>query len=92
MHNDYHCCAICDDKIAYSDNARRKEGICSFCNAELINHGVMIHGVISLVIWMAREKPEGVYEILDDLGFRKCQYPNAVDELYNEIQTKVEGR
>jgi len=92
-HNNYHCCAICDDKLGYSQEARPKEDICLFCRKQLEdNYNLKLCCYWSLTAWMRKEKLEQVIAILDNLGFRKCQYPNTVDELYDEIRTKVEGR
>ena len=95
MHNDYHCCAICDDKtnrVSQYEDWQAKHSLCSFCELDLRrDYDLRHHNVITLMAWMRKEKPEQVIAILDELGFRKCSEPNSVDELYDEIKAKAEG-
>ena len=82
-HADYDCCAICDCKLSYVGfyNARTKEDICSYCVAELVKRGVIVHSVDELLEWLSKEDIEKVKTILEELNFRCCYYKNSVDEL-----------
>jgi hypothetical protein len=81
-HGDYDCCAVCDSKLSYSNDATTKETLCSGCAVNLAQKGVFVHGVTELKTWMIEEHPRVVVSALDSVGFSPCLYPNEVDALY----------
>lgn len=88
-HADYECCAICDSKVYYSNDAGSKEIICSSCVANMAEHGVILHNVEELKVWMSTEAPEKVIATLDKAGFSVCFYGNEIDELYESRRTML---
>ena len=81
-HGDYDCCAICDSKQSYGGwDAKTKEKICSYCVCELSKEGVVVHDVNELLAWMDETDINAMREILIRVNFRKCFYPNEVDDL-----------
>ena len=45
-HGDYNCCAVCDSKLEYSNDAQTKEELCSWCAVNLAQSGVFVHNVV----------------------------------------------
>ena len=92
-HFDYHCCAVCDGKIAYSGDAETKERLCSWCAVELAQRGVFAHSVAELKEWMRTTPPAVVVETLDSAGFKKCLDPqNDVDSMYAQARNSASAQ
>jgi hypothetical protein len=90
-HANYECCAVCDKKVYYAfGDVYAKDVICTNCVVELALRGVFIRNVHELHEWMEKESPEKVLEILEQVGFKKCHYWNEIDELYDELVSKVQ--
>lgn len=88
-HGDYHCCALCDSKMDYSNDARTKEDLCSYCNRKLVESGVIVFDGNELTQWMSKEWHEGrgkeAKSKLSDLGFSECFYDNEVDRTFKTL-------
>lgn len=84
-HADYHCCAVCDSKLEYSDHATTKKQICPVCAIGLYKlTGSEIATGEALVDWVRSTPSETVRRVLADLGFTRCYYANEVDEAVAE--------
>ena len=80
-HGRYHCCAICDSKIAYGDDSADSKGmICPLCMADMSIAGVTVRNVTELLGWIWTEDADEVQRVLLAAGFRQCFYNNAVDK------------
>jgi len=91
-HGDYHCCAICDSKMAYVGfDAVAKEHICSYCVANLARRGVIVGNVKELIEWITKAKKKQLEQILSAVGFRKCFYLNDVDEMVEKRGVKFDN-
>jgi len=86
-HADYECCAVCDSKGYYSNDAGSKEIICSECVASLARRGVIVGSVEELKVWMTQEEPAKVVSLLQEVGFSVCRYGNDVDDLFESRLT-----
>ncbi len=91
-HADYHCCAICDSKLAYSSEPETKETICSCCVAEMAKQGIIIPDVNALKQWIKDNPKKEVARILKSVGYHQCYYGNEVDDLILEKGIKIVGR
>jgi hypothetical protein len=89
-HADYNCCAVCDSKLEYSNDARTKEEICSWCAVNLAQDGVFVHDVDELKKWMREENPLTIVTILIKNHFSTCYYKNEVDDLFKAAQQQVQ--
>jgi len=89
-HADYDCCAVCDRKMSYAIEASTKELICSRCVADLALQGVIVHDVEELMSWIGSDDPGRVVEILDAVGYRRCLYPNPVDDLVATVRSSCQ--
>lgn len=78
-HADYNCCAVCDSKLAYSNQATTKEEICSYCVAKMARLGVIVGSAHELIEWINREDRDKIESVLSEAKFRFCIYPNEVD-------------
>jgi len=78
-HAGYDCCAICDSKQSYNEEAYTKEEICSHCLKALRAEGLSILDVSELLAWIQSTEPTIVRATLISVGFSFCYYPNAVD-------------
>lgn len=87
-HGDYHCCAVCDCKMAYSNDAKTKESICGPCVADMARQGVICGTVEELTTWIAQNPPEKVAEVLTKAGFQKCFYTGEIDQV---VENKCPG-
>jgi len=81
-HADYECCAICDRKVYYSNDAGSKEILCSECVTNLARRDVIVGSVEELKVWMTQEESAKVVPLLQEVGFRKCYYANEIDVLF----------
>lgn len=80
-HSDYHCCACCDCKLAYSHDATTKEQVCTDCLRGLHAAGVMVYTGDELAAWIEAH-PDQAVGLLPTLGFATCWYQNAVDSAF----------
>lgn len=81
-HGDYHCCALCDTKMAYAaDEARTKEDVCTDCLRTLHAGGVLIYTGAELEAWI-KANPEKAHETLPGMGYSPCWYANPVDAAF----------
>jgi len=80
-HADYDCCAVCDKKMAYQgfSGVDTKQEVCGNCTVNLAKHDVIINNIKELINWIVTEDNDIVEEVLHDIGFSKCHYPNGVD-------------
>ena len=79
-HADYCCCACCDSKISYSNDATTKEQICASCAVDLACQGVIAKSGEQLALWIREEVDnERIRLVLSKVGFCRCYYPNEVD-------------
>ena len=88
-HGDYNCCAVCDSKLEYSNDAQTKEELCSWCAVNLAQDGVFVHNVDELKKWMEETNPLVVVTVLTKNHFSTCYYKNEVDDLFNAAQQSV---
>lgn len=90
-HGDYNCCAVCDCKRAYSDDAATKAEICMDCLRALHAYGVMVYESEELLAWMRDDAltPERRKQILDSCGLAHCHYPNDIDDAYKELLSSI---
>jgi hypothetical protein len=80
-HADYDCCAVCDDKLSYNEDAMTKGEICSSCLKSLNQtHNLNVWGVEDFIAWIDKTPAKEVEKILKAVGFSYCCYWNAVDE------------
>ena len=84
-HADYDCCAICDSKLRYSNDASTKGELCSSCLKGLRSHGLNIIDVSELIEWIKSNDKGTVSKILQAVGFKFCCYLNDIDDL---VKTK----
>ena len=89
-HGDYNCCAVCDSKLEYSNDAQTKEELCSWCAVNLAQDGVFVHDVDELKKWMKETNPLVVVTVLTKNHFSTCYYKNEVDDLFNAAQQSVQ--
>jgi len=75
-HADYECCAVCDSKMAFSNNANAKYSICGSCVRILVKSGVDVATTTELLAWL-NAKPD--LAPLVAAGFQVCYYRNPVD-------------
>lgn len=87
-HADYNCCAICDSKLEYSEEATTKERICEGCLKDLRNIGLNILGVDELIEWINSVDLDIVNNALSKLCFRFCYYKNPLDDLLKKKGVK----
>lgn len=80
-HADYHCCAICDNKLFYSSNASSKETLCLPCGVEMVKLGHPVKSVDELKEWVKKTPAEEVERVLLLLNFKECVYTGEIDEL-----------
>ena len=93
-HADYNCCAICDSKMEYSEDAQTKERICLDCLRKLRSLKLDILDVPELLQWIESHSTSEVEIALRSMVFSFCYYPNAVDKLVRAkgIQRDNESR
>lgn len=79
-HADYNCCAICDCKMAYSNDASTKEELCSSCAVNVsMMFGEKITGPERFIA-KAKELPLDVLiSALVELGYSECSYNGKID-------------
>lgn len=82
-HGDYNCCAICDSKMEYSYEATTKEDICENCRER-----TGIAAVRQLKEKLLALDFEKRLKFAEEIGLRKCFYPNEIDELLNPTTSK----
>lgn len=81
-HGDYDCCAVCDSKIDYSDDAETKENLCQDCVRSMhALTGDLIQTQAELLAWLKEATPEQVIAA----GIVPCFYGNPVDTAVREI-------
>ncbi len=81
-HADYHCCAICDRKMEYTElEARTKEDICLDCLRALHREGVPVYTGFELELWI-KACPGKAVELLPRIGYAPCFYSNPLDEAF----------
>lgn len=93
-HADYDCCAVCDRKLAYnSPGAETKAEICPECEKALALVSLVFDSVDALIQWIKDTDKQAVWLALYAIGFRRCHYPNEVDNAVAEkgITHFVEG-
>lgn len=92
-HGDYDCCACCDAKGDYNEDAYAKEDFCAVCAGALADHGVEARTAEEFNRWLDTVDVETGRRILEAVGFQRCCYSNPTDEIYNrrfaaEAETK----
>lgn len=80
-HGDYNCCAVCDCKLEYSNNAQTKSRICESCLIKLRDHKLNIITVEEFAAWVEKTDKAEVKRILESIGYSQCFYTNSLDEL-----------
>ncbi|HEY9462834.1 MAG TPA: hypothetical protein VIR54_07075 [Vicinamibacterales bacterium] len=80
-HGDYNCCALCDCKMDYANDATTKEEVCVDCMKALHSAGVMVYTGAELEAWI-KANPAVARDLLPALGFYECFYANPVDEAF----------
>lgn len=85
-HGDYHCCALCDSKMDYSNDARTKEDLCSHCTKSLVEAGIHVFDGDDLLRAINNEIEQGTGREFTDklktLGYSKCVYTNELDKAF----------
>jgi len=85
-HGDYMCCACCDAKIYYRENASSKEMLCERCAKKISD----IVGKPIVSVSQFKELIEGynnqdsLFSFLNDIGFHFCLYSNSLDQMISE--------
>ena len=80
-HADYNCCAVCDCKRSYNDDAEAKEEICPECLRNLHKAGASdVYTVGELVLWIEETTANDLAKTLVEVGYCACWYGNPVDE------------
>lgn len=86
-HADYSCCAICDCKMSYGEDATKEE-ICTDCLKTLRSNGIQALDPGEFVEW-AKSKSldhvEDLREILKAIGYSACCYGNDFDRSIDAI-------
>ena len=79
-HADYDCCAVCDRKLSYSNDANTKAEICPFCLSNLHQEDVLVYTPYEFIEWIITHEDTIVKDVLLSIEFRFCFYPNNVDD------------
>lgn len=76
-HGDYDCCAVCDRKLNYNEDASTKEEICPKCAVNMtLATGQRITTPDALIGWIGTATTEQ----LDEARIVECFYRNPVDD------------
>lgn len=78
-HGNHHCCAICDRKMAYSQNAKAKKSICSKCAIKLTKLDVPADSVSAFKEWARGASNLIFIGTLFAVKYKPCGYPNDFD-------------
>jgi hypothetical protein len=78
-HADYSCCAICDSKMNYGEDAT-KEDICVSCIEDLLAIDLKITRVSSLMDHIDALSDADALAFLHRIGFIPCFYQNDIDQ------------
>lgn len=78
-HGDYECCACCDERGHYDDDAAAKDWLCASCACELARRGVYVHNADEFLEWVKTAEVARMCQVLIELGFRQCYYGNKID-------------
>ena len=83
-HGDYDCCAVCDSKLGYSNDACTKEEVCAYCAVALVQVGILARNGDEFAQWIKANDIATIYEKLVNRPVKRCYYGNAVDDALNE--------
>jgi hypothetical protein len=87
-HADYECCAVCDSKQDYAEDACAKDVLCTDCLKDLRAAGVYVLDVDEFITWITETDPYEVASVLvrtayqrssKGVYFSQCYYRNPVD-------------
>lgn len=84
-HADYNCCAICDCKMEYSNDASTKKTICTDCLKSLRSSEINALDTNEFIEWAKSVNKTELIKKLKAIGYEKCFYPNEFDEEINKL-------
>ncbi len=90
-HGDYSCCAICDCKLCYGEDATKEE-LCTDCLKNIRDKGYSFLDVYELLAGLRAMPIATAKELLTSLGYRECYYLNEFDESVKDILANKEAQ
>lgn len=88
-YGDYHCCAVCEGKMAYITDAGTKGRMCLDCAIDLSFEVSPTKVTSELVQCMECDAVQSVKVVRSGFGFRTCYYSNDVARAYREISKRL---
>lgn len=85
-HADYACCACCDSKVYYKENAASKSVLCERCAekiSEIVGKPIVTVSQFRNLIENFNDK-KLLFSLLKNINFHFCIYSNPFDQMISE--------